>query len=111
MFFHNRTGSHTSRSAPWGPPEKRCRRMGGPSTGTSRNPHLSGLFGDQESILAGILLPEKIVLGNHGMNPLRVVHELGHMEVNRLRTEGVCFQIGNAVILVQELDRLLHGHL
>src|SRR4030042_2890903 len=100
MFFRNRTGSHPSPSAPWGPPEKRCRRMGGPSTGTSRNAHPSGLFGDQESILAGILLPEKIALGNHGMNALRVVHEVGDMEVNRLRTEGVSFQLGDAEMIV-----------
>src|SRR4030065_2683205 len=104
MFFRSRTGSHTSPSAPWVPPEKRCRRMGVPSPGAPRNPCLSGLFGDQKSILAGILLPEKIVLGNHGMNGLRVVHELGDMEVNRLRTEGVSFQLGDAVMIVQEID-------
>src|SRR4030065_1117249 len=98
MFFLNRTGSHTSPSAPRGPPEKRCRRMGGPSTGTSRNAYPSGLFGEQESILAGILLPEKIALGNHGMNALRVVHELSDMEIDRLRTEAIFFHLGGAGI-------------
>src|SRR3989304_3201487 len=102
MFSRSRPGSRTPPSAPWVPPETRCRRRNIPSAGTPRNPHVSGLLGDQENILAGILLSDEIVLGNHGMNPLRVVHELGHMEVDRLRTEGVCFQIGNAVILVQE---------
>src|SRR3990170_5754829 len=111
MFFRSRTGSRTSPSAPWGPPEKRCRRMGVPSAGTPRNSHRSALFGDQEGVLAGVLFPDEIVLGNHGMNALRVVHELGHMEIDRLRTEGISFQLGDAVILVQELDRLLHGHL
>src|SRR4030066_1944617 len=92
-------------------PKKRCRQRSVSSTGTLGNPYLSRLFGYQESIFLGILLSYKVVLGNHGMNALRVVDELGDMQVDGLGTEGIAFQLGDAVIPVQELDRLLHGHL